>query len=171
MYLSAAPWTAPCGPTDWSSLFQGQQGTRRSLARLWQERRPGQMGQQMDKEAEPLICSTRKRWVWPHPESRGRAREAERETQTLGCTVKRYRQRYKKEENQRGWLHPSVYILTTILFTVTPDRAANKRLRANLCLATWSNELFTAAREKKFFFFKKHTLVTEGRINYCLAEW
>lgn len=58
-----------------------------AVARARAQRGPGQMGQQMDKEAEPpLICSTKK--VWPHPKTRGRRREAERETHILGCTVK-----------------------------------------------------------------------------------
>lgn len=42
MCLSAAPWTAPCGPTDWSSLFPSQRGTQRSLAGLRLE--PGHRG-------------------------------------------------------------------------------------------------------------------------------
>lgn len=81
MCLSAAPWTASCGPTDWSSLFPSQRGTQKpgwAQAWTWASRRPGQMGQQMGKEAEPpLICST-ENTVWPHP---GRKREESRKTQ------------------------------------------------------------------------------------------
>lgn len=64
MCLSAAPRTAPCGPTDSKLFVLGPAGdSQRNLAgagaRYWACRRQGQMGQQMGKQAElPLICST-----------------------------------------------------------------------------------------------------------------
>lgn len=97
------------------------------------------MGQQMGKEAElPLICSME------NPES-GHTQRQEEEADTRKkhgrSDVQYKRKRYKKAENER---------VTTILFTITPYRAAKKRLSANLCLTAWSNNLFTAARGKKY---------------------
>lgn len=109
MYPSAAPWTAPCGLTDSSSLFQGQQGTQRSMAaaRVRAQRRSGQMGQQMGKEAKPrLICSIE------NPESGHTQRqEGGRHWEVQYDTP---RQRYKKKGNdRRGWPLFSVNILTS----------------------------------------------------------
>lgn len=51
--------------------------------------RPGQMGQQMGKEAEPpLICSAEKTLSLATPSTEKKREGTERETQTLGCTVK-----------------------------------------------------------------------------------
>lgn len=58
------------------------------------------MGQQMDKEAEPLICCTRKSRVRPHPETGDREREREREGDRKRNTdTGKYS---KEEENKRG---------------------------------------------------------------------
>lgn len=132
-----------------------------AVARARAQRRPGQMGQQMGKEAEPpLICSTE------NPES-GHTQKREEDG---GRQKEKYRHwdvqyRYEKADNKRGWPQCwySYFIQSPPLFTVTPYRAANKRFRVNLCLATWSNNLFTSAKEKKYF-FKKHILITGGWI-------
>ena len=100
MYVSAAPWTAPCGPADSSSLFPGQRGDSVkpgwAAARARAQTGPGQMGQQMGQEAEPpLICSTR------NPESGHTQRHEEEGGRHGGVQDDRQRRRYKEADNRR----------------------------------------------------------------------
>lgn len=111
------------------------------------------MGQQMDKEAELLISSTKKKEkkkVWPHPEMKERGgRETERETQTLGCTVKRLR-RWKSGIREGDPTLVFIFLPQSYLL-LPPTEQPTRGLEANPCLVTWSNKFFIATREKKYF--------------------
>lgn len=147
MYLSAAPWTAPCGPTDWSSLFQGQRGTQRSLAGLRQE--PGHregLGRWVSRWARRLSCpwsALRKSLSLATPRVE-RQREGDRKWNTdTGM--------YSETGRHRDFIRQTIrkadctlvliflaHLVTTVLFTFTPNRAVKggKRFRANLHPAT-----------------------------------
>lgn len=111
------------------------------------------MGQQMGKEAEPpMICSTE------NPESghtQRREEEGSRYTDT-GMYSKTGKERDIRKLTIRKGAHNLVLIIllhpvTTFLHTVTPYRAANKRLRANLSSATWPKNLFLWPPGRMYF--------------------
>lgn len=109
------------------------------------ERGPGQMGQQMDKRAEPLICCTRGEKKPKKPQQPGHTRGRERErraAQRPQCTVRCKR----REGNNRRLPDPRVKILTATLFTVTNFRAANGRLAAKRWHTIWSYKRFYSRR-------------------------
>lgn len=143
MCLSAAPWTAPCGPTDWSSLFPSQRGTQRSLAGLRLE--PGHRGglaRWVSRWARRLSrpWSARQKTQSGHTQGgRGRNQAQHRKTQ----------QKRQREKNTRGG--PEILMLSSHnnLIYFYPQQSSQEE-----------QEVYGQSSKK-----------TGGLVTQCLALW